>query len=375
MISTSRHLSDLGQPVALGVVHCLVDATTVTVVMRAANIHDFSPSNAFALVLAYDVIAFGSQVLLGALADRSQWRGIAARVGLAFCVLAALALQGQPLLATLCAGLGNALFHVGAGALVLSRGVTTSAASGLFVAPGALGLAFGITYGALPDMGPVWPLPLLVMLGLAATWRLTRGQANASQSPPAAAQFKWDRRSRLFIAAFALLLVSVAIRSLVGFSAARGLPKSTALVIGIPLAAFLGKGLGGLLADRLGWLESSVFALLLSIPCLAIGFRQVPLLLLGLCLFQMTMPVTLTAAARLMPHRLGTAFGWTCLALIVGALPTMFRGTAFLCTRPLLAVWIIVACAAVGGALTIMGVPSWLRPKPLLSSRGTLLTS
>jgi Na+/H+ antiporter NhaD/arsenite permease-like protein len=38
-------------------------------------------------------------------------------------------------------------------------------------------------------------------------------------------------------------------------------------------------------------------------------------------LFQMTMPVTLTAVHRLLPKRPAFSFGLTCLALIIGAAP------------------------------------------------------
>jgi hypothetical protein len=46
---------------------------------------------------------------------------------------------------------------------------------------------------------------------------------------------------------------------------------------------------------------------------------------IGMWLFQMTMPVTLVALYALMPGRPAFAFGLTCLALILGGLPTFFR--------------------------------------------------
>jgi len=158
----------------------------------------------------------------------------------------------------------------------------------------------------------------------------------------------------------ALLLVSVTVRSLVGLSAARGYSRTELLIIGLPVAAFLGKSVGGFLADRLGWLETSVAALLISIPFISLSPPAL-WLLFGLFLFQMTMPVTLTAVAQLMPNHLATALGWTCLALIIGALPTMFPFGNPLCVRSLLAVWIVFGTACLALGLHLLGVKSFLR--------------
>ena len=140
-----------------------------------------------------------------------------------------------------------------------------------------------------------------------------------------------------------LLLGSIAIRSLVGMSASRGVPKSEWLLPGIAIAAFAGKSIGGILADRFGWIVVTVGALILSAPWIAMGRQSMPSLLLGLLLFQMTMPVTLVAVARVMPRYPATAFGLTCLALLLGALPTMFPWGLVICAPIMLPVWIAVS--------------------------------
>ena len=82
---------------------------------------------------------------------------------------------------------------------------------------------------------------------------------------------------------------------------------------------FLGKGLGGVLADRFGWIRIAVGALLASSPLLSFGASNPVAGLAGLFLFNMTMPVTLVATANALPRWPGFAFGLTCLALIIGA--------------------------------------------------------
>jgi FSR family fosmidomycin resistance protein-like MFS transporter len=149
-----------------------------------------------------------------------------------------------------------------------------------------------------------------------------------------------------------LLLTSVAVRSLVGLSASRGYPRDTWLLLGLPLAAALGKGVGGFLADRWGWVRTTVTALLVAVPLVAVQYPHPLPLLAGLLVFQTTMPVTLVAVARLLPGRPGTAFGLPCLALAVGALPTMTAWGAGLCVRPVLGCWVLTATVATWAGLT-----------------------
>jgi len=61
-----------------------------------------------------------------------------------------------------------------------------------------------------------------------------------------------------------------------------------------------------------------VGGLALSIPLLAFAPDLAALAILGVLLFNLTMPVTLAATANLLRGRPGLAFGLTCLALEVG---------------------------------------------------------
>ncbi len=352
-------------PALLGIAHALVDASTVTAVMRASHTGPVSPQLAFAVVVGYDLIAFGSQVAFGWFTDRYATPKLAMLLGLVATLLA-LAIYPVNCLSTMvCAGVGNALFHLGAGATVLRGGLERAAPAGIFVAPGALGLGFGMHYGAGQHSGPVWPLLLLVAVTLLLVSSY-RGLGARRAASIAFASGVHQPKIRYAYLAVTLLLVSIAVRSLVGMSAARGYARTELLVLGLPLAAFFGKSLGGYLADRLGWIETSVVALLLSMVPIVFA-APVLWLLLGLFVFQMTMPVTLTAVARLLPNRLATAFGWTCLALIIGALPTMLPGGGPLCARSLLGLWIAIGTVCVYGGLRLLGIGSKIPALPSLS--------
>jgi FSR family fosmidomycin resistance protein-like MFS transporter len=95
-------------------------------------------------------------------------------------------------------------------------------------------------------------------------------------------------------------------------------------MVALPLVGFMARLLGGYASDRLGWVETSVGALLLSAPLIAFNHGSLVPALTGLLLFQMTMPVTLMAVWRIMPRKPATAFGFPCVGLVVG---TILSGT------------------------------------------------
>jgi hypothetical protein len=115
----ASHTATLAGAAWLGAAHLIVDAVCVTSVLRASPPGDSLVSSALAFVLGYDLLAFAGQAPLGWMADRLGLRRGAALAGL-LCTAAAL-LVGRGSAVVLITGAGNALFHVGAGAMVLAR--------------------------------------------------------------------------------------------------------------------------------------------------------------------------------------------------------------------------------------------------------------
>jgi FSR family fosmidomycin resistance protein-like MFS transporter len=121
-----------------------------------------------------------------------------------------------------------------------------------------------------------------------------------------------------------LLLLSVFVRAFIGFAGSYRCPKATLVLFAFATAAFMGKAIGGFVANRIGWLKSSMGALAVSAPLIAFGGEHWPVVVVGMLLFQMTMPVTLVAVAMVFPRRPGLAFGLPCLALVLGSVPTFY---------------------------------------------------
>jgi len=331
--------SPLMFPVVFGVIHMLIDASTVMVVFSTRAIHGLSGAEGFYLIMTYDVLAFAGQWPLGLFIDRlSIWRGTAI-VGIALAALSILFLELNPIAAMIAAGAGNAAFHVGAGALSLHVTPGRATAPGIFVAPGVLGLAAGTMIGKSGVL-ITWPFLLALALALFVAFRATYPKVESPRP------FKTLDISAPWTVIF-ILLFSIAIRSFVGKAGTYAAPKETMVLLGLASAAFAGKAMGGVLSDRLGWIRVSVAALLISAPMLAFGAGYPTMVIIGMFIFQMTMPVTMVAIASIIPGRPGLAFGLNCVAYILGFLLHMFRLAKPLYTPVNFFVLILVSAAAV----------------------------
>lgn len=172
------------------------------------------------------------------------------------------------------AGVGNALIYVGAGAITLHVKPGHATAPGLFVAPGALGLAAGIYLGKSGHILTWFFLAALAIAFIVSCY---------IRNP----EIPYIKKPKVLnvpnpILIISLLLVSIAVRSFVGMAGAYECPKGVWVGFTFATAAFLGKGFGGIVADRFGWVESSVVALLISAPLIAFGAGRVPLIVTGM---------------------------------------------------------------------------------------------
>ncbi|MCP4678193.1 MAG: MFS transporter [Deltaproteobacteria bacterium] len=309
-------------PITYGIVHAIIDAVCVTVVFSSIVMHDLEPHMSFRLVVLYDLLAFAGQAFFGYITDRLKFSRGAILAGIALTAASVAFLEIEPITAIVLTGIGNALFHVGAGALSLHVTPGRAAAPGIFVGPGALGLGLGIWMG---KRGLVYTWPLLIILAVAFIFAIY------SKNPEIPYEKKLKRLDIEWpYLIMGLLLFSIAIRSLVGFAGAHACPRLPwpeypwVIPVAFASAAFGGKALGGIVSDRLGWIPVSVGALLISAPLIAFFGTNPVVLVIGLFFFQMTMPVTLVAIAAVIPGKPAFAFGLACLVLILGALPTFF---------------------------------------------------
>lgn len=272
--------------------------------------------------LLYNFCAFALQMPIGLLADRLSRQGRLAALGCTL-VTAGWAISPVPAAAAVTAGLGNACFHVGGGIAVLRDGGDRAAPLGIFVSPGAFGIYFGTLLGRR-DGFPGWVSAVGLVLFALAFLFMEHLEHRAGETPALAEGPPAPDRNTLLVLICCFLVV--VLRSYLGM--VLSFPwKTGGWAPALTCALVLGKAAGGFLGDRLGMVRAAI---------LSLGLAAVLFCLSGspwagtaaVFLFNMTMPITLWAAARLLPP--GFAFGTLTFALFLGFLPVWLGWPALL---------------------------------------------
>lgn len=256
----------------------------------------------------YNLIAFGGQWFAGWILDKKKhWLPVAfllalSTLGMGICGLLGTAMQ------TICLGLGNCVFHVAAGSYVLRRYQTFSEL-GIFVSSGAIGLALGLN-------GFVTALPFW-LVAAAATAAILPGMLSccSGNAHPAAFPLPTVARASSLVALVPLacavpLLGCIILR---GFSGG-GRPEDYVPLL--PCVFALGKALGGIICDRIGYSRTVLLIFLLSFT--ALQFRGMASTLLLILASNMTMPLTLRLLHWCAPAWPGLIFGLAAGCLLPG---------------------------------------------------------
>ena len=314
-------------------------------------------SDAVALFLLYNTLAFGLQFILGAVCDRFGGCRATAVTGCILTAVGTVCGGYSTWLAVVLVGVGNAAFHTGGGCDTL-RHTDGMAGSGIFVSSGALGLAIGIrlgTSGKLPGY-----IIAAMLLFAAAAIALFCGELNADGTPvplrcmpPVDPDRRNDRRMPIMrdaAGAVIVCLFAILVRSYTGFIAPSPGFSGRFAFIYVAFCAFAGKFAGGIMADLIGARRVGILSLMLSIPLFWIGAGKGIFFLAAIFLFNFAMPITLCTVARRLPGHEGFAFGLNTLALLIGYIAAYFPvsvGAAKLLTA------VLTALAAVAVSLSV----------------------
>jgi len=320
------------------VAHFIVDFACAFLMFRSISM---SP-DWYLCILVYNFCAFAMQMPMGIIADKVNRNYVFAAVG---CIMVGcgFGLTATPLAAAVLIGLGNGMFHIGGSVDVLNISSDKCSALGLFVSPGAFGIFFGTLLGtgaAMPALPVV--LSLVVIACLIVLTHRVFGAGYVSNAP-----FSPAAPPKLLIAVAFFFLV-VCLRSYSGLAA--DFPWRGAGQWGLALvcASAFGKTIGGFLSDRFGPAKTAVFSL--GIAALLFLLPQVPFAgVLAILLFNMTMPITLWATAKVFPSAKGFSFGLLTFALFIGFLP-VYLGVG---ASPF---WLVALIAAVSLGLLLAGL-------------------
>ena len=277
--------------------HFLVDFACALMMLKTA------PDPIWFLV--YNFCAFAMQMPIGLLADLLGKNRPFALLGIAMVLLAACPLAVP--LRVVAMGLGNACYHVGGGREALLHDDKMTGL-GIFVSPGAVGIYLGSVL-AQYDAVHMAVLAALVFCGIAVL-----------QICPGSVKRNDLGKSKPWLAL--LMLTVVIVRSLIGMSMESPWKMGLYVTLGA-LAAAVGKALGGILGDRFGARTAGAVSLIAAATLFLlpdVGIAGV----LGVLLFNMTMPITLRRACDAVPGMEGFGFGLLTFGLFLGYVPSAF---------------------------------------------------
>lgn len=271
------------------------------------------------LILLYNFCAFALQMPFGLIVDYVNRNAVFAAVG---CMLVGISffVKSFLLVAVIILGIGNALFHVGAGTDVLNSSTKKASLLGVFVSPGAFGIFFGTMYGGR-DLMLFGFYPFVLLLVGVLILILDYLPEKSFKSHNVSVSFDSAMNPSAWVAIFCFFAV-VAVRSYLGMVKFTW-SKEGAWAYFLICAVVFGKMLGGVLGDKFGIKRVMAVSLVVSIVCFA--FSNVPVMgVIAILSFNMTMPITLWAVAKVLKNARGFSFGLLTVALFLGYLPSYF---------------------------------------------------
>ncbi len=324
------------------IAHFLVDAACAFLML---GVFDFE--NPIFAMLLYNALAFAMQAPFGYLVDKQLNPRVVAVIGLTL-IAAAYLFWNNPLTSISIAGIGNALYHVGGGSLVLSLEKRKATYAGIFTAPGAIGLAVGGWLAIAKPFAVEWIIPILL---------LSMGKIILQTPTP---QFNRTKENSptdkigISLLLIACIMLPIVVRSTIGLAVEFPWKEDKTLLYILVSAVAMGKVAGGLLADKIGMLKTGIGGLIISAPLLAF-YSGVPLLgISGTFALNLTMSVTLIAMLQMMPNYRGLAFGLTTVAIFIGALPSILGKEIWLKSDIMVLSLIFLASATLFATLRYM---------------------
>lgn len=308
------------------IIHCIVDMSCAMLIAGILIPTITGTYNLMVSIILYNFFAFAFQLPFGILADKINKNAFISAIGCLLIIIGYL-LNFSAILACIIVGIGNALFHVGGGIDVLNIAERKATLPGIYVATGALGLYIGSNTIVLGFDKFYLMIVILIISILALLWLYKQVKQNykINNKEPKIETISNKKQIIMYC-----LLITICIRGYLGLIL--NFEWKSNFIIGLicVLAVVLGKIFGGILGDKFSWRKVSTLSLIISAILFIFAFNNIVCGIIAILLFNMTMPITLTALSNVFNNNKGMAFGLTTLALFIGAVPVLFGYDDFL---------------------------------------------
>lgn len=284
--------------------HFFVDFFSVYVVVSFKGLA-LSGESLVLLTVGYDALAFLPQPVLGAIFEKSKNLKYLGALGCLLVIVGALI--PEAITAVILLGLGNALFHVCDGTIILEKS-KKAAPLGVFISFGSLGLGLALSFAN--------PYLFFVLLGLFALLAVISCFLDYEKIPFSFEAEKGKEKTLLLPLCF--IVLGVFLRGFFGPYSDNAWTSSVSFpALFSSVAVFLGKFCGGFVLDLVGGLPLIILSGALSLVC--VFFPSVAAVsLLGVVGVNLLMALTMEFVRRAMPKHLAFGFGLLASFLFVG---------------------------------------------------------
>lgn len=282
--------------------HFCVDASCAAVVIGTTQ----DMASAIKFFILYNFLAFCLQPLAGLFLDKIKKLQPKAYIIYSFILLLLGFIPHFNIwLRIISVGMGNCLFHVGAGTVILTSSQNKMAPLGIFVSSGAVGLLLGTLFAHYPGCHLVLLLSLLALILL---------------NLDVPEKVKMNVSNFVHINVTLLLCLCIAIRSFMGFMPLTNFEKTPLVLCMITFGVFMGKSLGGILCDRWGIRKVVYISTAFVMALFLFSFQNPYLWTLVQIIVNLSMPITLYLMYKSMPRYPAFSFGLAASFLVVGLL-------------------------------------------------------
>lgn len=297
-------------------IHFIVDLSCAILVTNLVAPKISNVTELFWAVIIYNFFAFAVQFPIGVIADKINKNALCSAIG---CILVACAygFSNVAILSCIIAGIGNAMFHIGAGIDVLNISDKKATFSGIYVSTGALGIFLGTKSLSIGFNKFYLVILLLLISALALIYLYSKIKGKISNS-----KIKKIKLGKSELIAIICICLTVCIRSYLGMILAFKWKSVFILALLSTVGVVLGKMLGGIIGDKIGYEKISI-SLIISAVCFIFSFTNPVLGIIAILLFNMTMPITLICLSNIFQNNKGLAFGLLTLDLFIGAFPAL----------------------------------------------------
>ena len=290
------------------------------------------------LFITYNILAFCTQPIFGILLDKFKNKErLFLAISIIFLILGVV-FSFNFITSAIFLGFGNSIFHVSGGKYVITKTDNDIISLGIFVAPGALGLVIGKYVISLAT----WIIFISLLIILSVLIILSKDNIKIEEKE----KKDLNISSTLMLALVYMIIFVVLFRSFVGSVGIFSFKKNLLIFILMGMSTTIGKILGGILSKYIGIDKSIIITISISLICFIFFNDNLYLSLLGILLFNCSMPMTLYLLNKLFYKREGFSFGTLAAFLIPGYfLATLNYGEVL--TKVLIAIFSILSIVLV----------------------------